>query len=529
MPSIKILTAKQINQVDHLTSEQHGIPSSLLMENAGLHLYKTLEKYFEDLDSCLIAIICGKGNNGGDGIVLARQLVQREMNPDVYLLSKVTEVSGDARANLDTYLKSGEEVIEVTDTAEWERMSKEFSRYDIIVDALLGTGISKPLEGLYSKVVATINQSEAFVLSVDIPSGMFSDSLTGGVPTVQAKATVTFTAPKIAHILNEDQKALGELHIVSIGSPSSLLENPEYDLNLLTREQICSYLPPQEIRSHKGHFGHVALISGSRGKSGAAVLSGSAALRTGSGLVTLCVPEAIQDVVASFQAEIMTEGLASTPQGAFAWQATDPLLELLQDKDAAGIGPGLGRERETVDLIHTVVNKATLPLLLDADALNAFEGKTNKLQNDHGQPLILTPHPGEFSRLLGRPTQEILPKKVELARQFAQETGVWLVLKSFRTLIAEPGGQVFVCPLGNPGMATAGMGDVLTGTITSLLGIFAARGMTTPGEVLQAVLVGVYLHSLAGDLAALATGLRALTAGDVTAHLGKAYQALTEE
>jgi NAD(P)H-hydrate epimerase len=526
---MKILTAKQINQVDQLTSEQHGIPSSLLMENAGLHLYKTLEKYFKDLDSCLIAILCGKGNNGGDGMVVARHLAQRQIHTDVYLLGKVTDVSGDARANLDTYLKSGEKIIEVTDAGKWEKISEEFGRYGIIVDALLGTGISKPLEGLYSKVVATINQSEAFVLSVDIPSGMFSDSLTGGVQTVQAEATVTFTAPKIAHILNEDQKALGELHIVPIGSPSSLLENPEYDLNLITREQICSYLPPQEIRSHKGHFGHVALVSGSRGKSGAAVLSGSAALRAGSGLVTLCVPEAVQDVVASFQAELMTEGLPSTPQGTFASQATDPLLELLQDKDAAGIGPGLGRERETVDLVHTVVHKATLPLLLDADALNAFEGHTNKLQNDKGQPLVLTPHPGEFSRLLGRPTQEILPQKVELARQFAQERGVWLVLKSFRTLIAEPDGQVFVCPLGNPGMATAGMGDVLTGAITSLLGIFAARGMTKPHEISQAVLVGVYLHSLAGDLAALEVGSRALTAGDVTAHLGQAYQSLSKE
>ena len=526
---MKILTARQINQVDHLTSEQYGIASSLLMENAGLHLYKTLEKYFDDLDSRFIAIICGKGNNGGDGFVLARQLVQRQINPHVYLLGKVTDVSGDAGANLDTYLKSGEEVIEVTTTGKWEDLRENFSRYDIIVDALLGTGISKPLEGLYSKVVTTINQSGAFVLSVDIPSGMFSDSLTGGVPTVQAQATVTFTAPKIAHILNEDQHAIGELHIVPIGSPLPLLKNPEYDLNLLTREQICSALPPQEIRSHKGHFGHVALVSGSRGKSGAAVLSGSAALRTGSGLVTLCVPEAIQDVVASFQAELMTEGLPSTPQGTIASQASDRLLELLQDKDAAGIGPGLGREKETVDLVHTVVNKATLPLLLDADALNAFEGKTNRLRNDNGQPLVLTPHPGEFSRLMGRPIQEILSKKIELARQFAQERDVWLVLKSFRTLIAEPTGQVFVCPLGNPGMATAGMGDVLTGAITSLLGTFAARGMTTPSEISQAVLVGVYLHSLAGDIAALELGPRALTAGDVTAHLGQAYQTLTED
>ena len=526
---MKVLTAQQINQVDQLTSEQYGIPSSLLMENAGRHLYNTLEKYFDDLDACHIAIICGKGNNGGDGIVLARQLVQHSIDPEVYLLGKAADVSGDAGINLNAYLKSGETVIEVTDSSEWERISERFSGYDIIVDALLGTGISKPLSGLYSEVVSTINQSNAFVLSVDIPSGMFSDSLTGDVQTVQAKVTVTFTAPKIAHILNEDQDAIGELHVVPIGSPPQLLENPEYHLNLITRQQISSHLPSQEIRSHKGHFGHVVIVSGSRGKSGAAVLSGTAALRTGSGLITICTPEVIQDVVASFQAELMTEGLPSTPQGAFAFNAADRLLELLQDKDAAGIGPGLGREKETVEFVHAVVSKATVPLLLDADALNAFENATDKLRNDHDQPLILTPHPGEFARLMGLPTKEILPRKVELARQFAQEKGVWVVLKSFRTLIAEPAGQVFVCPLGNPGMATAGMGDVLTGAITSLLGVFSARGMTAPNEISQAVVVAVYLHSLAGDLAVLEVGPQALTAGDVTAHIGQAYQELAED
>ena len=213
---MKILTAKQINQVDQLTSEQYDIPSSLLMENAGLELYRTLEQYFDDLDSRLIAIICGKGNNGGDGIVLARHLIKRKIDPDVYLLSNVTDVSGDARANLDEYLQSGKKVIEITDSRNWERISEKFSGYDIVVDALLGTGISKPLSGLFAKVVSTINSSDAFVLSVDIPSGMFSDSLTGGMQTVQAKVTVTFTAPKLAHILNEDQAAIGELHIVPI-------------------------------------------------------------------------------------------------------------------------------------------------------------------------------------------------------------------------------------------------------------------------------------------------------------------------
>ncbi|MDA2926102.1 NAD(P)H-hydrate dehydratase [Acidobacteria bacterium AH-259-G07] len=526
---MKILSAKQMNEVDRLTTDEYGIPSLLLMENAGLNLYTTLEKYFEDLESRHIAVICGKGNNGGDGLVLARQLVQRKIHPDVYLLSKVEEVSGDAQVNLHAYLKSGARAVEVTDSAEWGKISEKFSGYEIIVDALLGTGIGKPLSGLYSQVVSTINSTKAFVLSVDIPSGMFSDSLTGGVQTVRASASVTFTAPKIAHILNEDQEAIGELHIVPIGSPSQLLHKPEYYLNLITREQILSYLHPREIKSHKGHFGHVAIVAGSLGKTGAAVLSAHAALRTGAGLVTAYTPDVVQQVIASFHAELMTEGFPSTGQGTFAIKAADRLLELLEDKNAAAVGPGLGREKETVDFVHKVVRAASVPLVLDADALNAFECEVKKLKNHHDQPLILTPHPGEFSRLMGRPIEEILSQKVELCRQFAQERGVWLVLKSFRTLIAEPQGQVFACPLGNSGMATAGMGDVLTGVLASLLGTFAARGMSAPNEISHAVLLGVYLHSLAGDLAAFRVGLETLTAGDVTAHLAQAYQELAKE
>ena len=523
---MKILTAKQMNEVDRLTDSEFGIPSLLLMENAGANLYRTLEEYFDELDSQSIAILCGKGNNGGDGIVLARHLVQRKIYPEVYLLSKVEEVSGDARVNLDAYLKSGEIVQQVTDPDEWDEISKPFGKYHIIVDALLGTGIRKPLTGLYSRVVSTINSTQAFVLSVDIPSGMFSDSLKGGVQTVQANATVTFAAPKIAHILNEDQETIGELHVAPIGNPQQLLEKEEHYLNLLTREQISSYLPQQHIKSHKGNWGHIVIVSGSRGKSGAAALSAGAALRAGSGLVTLCSPEVIQDVVASFQAEVMTEGLPSTQQGTFASTAAEPLLEILQGKDAAAIGPGLGREKETIAFVHKVVGQAKVPLVLDADALNAFENKIEKLKNDNDQPLILTPHPGEFSRLTGLPMDEILSQKVELSRQFAQERGVWVVLKSFRTLIAEPDGQVFACPLGNPGMATAGMGDVLTGVLTALVGIYAAQGMRAPHEISQAIRVGVYLHSLAGDLGALAVGPQTLTAGDVTAHLGQAYQEL---
>lgn len=515
-----------MHEVDRLTEVEFGIPTLLLMENAGSSLHSTLESYFEDLESELIAIICGKGNNGGDGMVLARHLTQRQIYPDVYLLGEVEEVSGDARTNLDAYLKTGEAVQEITDLEQWKEVSDGLEKYDVIVDALLGTGITKPLEGLYSEVVSTINLTQAFVLSVDIPSGMFSDSLTEGPQCVEASTTVTFSAPKIAHIFNENQEVLGELHVAPIGSPAQLLDTKEHYLNLLTGEEISLYLPQWLAKSHKGDFGHTVIVAGSRGKSGAAALSAGAALRAGAGLVTICLPQNIQDVVASFQPEVMTEGLPSTEQGTLAASATDPLLSLLEGKNAVAVGPGLGRNQETVELVHRLVRQSKVPLILDADALNAFEDKVDKLRNDHLQPLILTPHPGEFSRLVGRPTHEILPLRVELARQMAEEKGVWVVLKSFRTLIAQPDGQVFATPLGNPGMATAGMGDVLTGTIAALVGIYSAQGMSEPHHISQAVQVGVYLHGLAGDLAALEVGIQALTAGDVVAHLGQAYQKL---
>jgi hydroxyethylthiazole kinase-like uncharacterized protein yjeF len=525
---MKILTTRQMNEVDRLTEADFGIPTLLLMENAGSCLFSRLESYFEDLESELIAIVCGKGNNGGDGIVLARHLTQRQIYPDVYLLSKVEEISGDARTHLDAYLATGEVVRTITDLKQWDEVSNSFEKYDVIVDALLGTGINQPLEGLYSEVVSTINLTPAFVLSVDIPSGMFSDALTEGPQSVEASATLTFTAPKIAHILNEDQEALGELQVASIGSPEQLLDKEEHYLNLLTAEEISSYLPLWKARFHKGDFGHTVIVAGSRGKSGAAALSSGAALRAGAGRVTLCAPETIQDVVASFQPEVMTEGFPSTAQGTLTALAVDPLLKFLEGKDVAALGPGLGRHPETVGLVHSVVRRTPIPLILDADALNAFENEVDKLGNDHHQPLVLTPHPGEFSRLLGRPINEILPQRVELVRQMAEERGIWVVLKGFRTLIAQPDGQVFTTALGNPGMATAGMGDVLTGTIAALVGIFSAQGMSEPHQISQAVQVGVYLHSLAGDLAALEVGLQALTAGDVTAHLGQAYQELDE-
>ena len=521
--SLKVLSAQQMKEVDRLTTEKYGLPSLLLMENAGISLYLALKDYFgEKLSEQRTAIICGKGNNGGDGLVLARQLRQRETAPDVFLLAAPEKVAGDARINLDIYQAMGGQVQPILSEEEWSGLTPRLESHDLVVDAILGTGISKPMAGLHAQVAEDVNRLRAFVLSVDFPSGMVSDAFRGKGPAIRADATVTFTAPKIAHVLHEDQESLGSLHLFPIGTPPELLQTPDYPIELITHPLASTCLPQRRASSHKGSFGHTVIVAGSRGKSGAAALATSAALRSGSGLVTACVPEAIQALVGSFRPEVMTEGLASTQVGTFASGAGDDLLEFLQGKQAAAIGPGLSTNPETVDFVHQVVQQARIPLVIDADGLNCFQGQRQQLFNNHDQPLVLTPHPGEFSRLIGKSTAEILDDKIELARRFAQDQHLWLVLKGFRTLIAPPDGRVFVCPLGNAGMATAGTGDVLTGVIASFLGQYQAQGLKTAQQTTQAVLAGVYLHSLAGDLAGRQTGGAALNASNIIEHLGAA-------
>lgn len=525
---MKILTAEQMNQVDRKTTEICGIPSLILMENAGFHLFNALNDWFEDLSNLSIAIICGKGNNGGDGMVLARQMIQRGIRPYIILLGKVTSVKGDAATNLDILIRSGQSIIEVTDEEAWQIVALNLANFDVIVDAILGTGMSKPLSGLYKAVVSEINQTDSFVLAVDIPSGMFSDSIDSVEDKVWADLTVTFTAPKIAQILNRDVEAVGDLIVAPIGTPDELLEIEEHRLNLITRKTASSLLLPRSADSHKGTFGHTALIAGSRGKAGAAGLTSMSALKSGSGLVTAIVPDCVQDLVASFRTEIMTEGLESTEEGTFSYFGIRNLLELLKNKDAAGIGPGMTTNDETVNFIRDAVRFSPVPLIIDADGINALAKVGDDIENENNQPLILTPHPGEFSRLTGVPTPELLSNQLEITSRFSQDNGVWVVLKTHRTLIASPNGQLFVSPTGNPGMATAGMGDVLTGVLTSLVGQAIAEGAVEEAEITGAICLAVYLHGLAGDIAAESTGQASLTAGDVISTLEDSYQALIE-
>ncbi len=524
---MKVLTADQMRQVDRLSTEVFGIPSLTLMENAGFNLHLAIQGRFDEPEDLQIAIICGKGNNGGDGLVLARQLITRGYSPDIFLLAAESEISGDAAVNLNILNKSNYPVFEITSGEQWYATAANLGIYDVIVDAILGTGITKPLRGFYSQVVSDINETDAFVLAVDIPSGMFSDSVERPPLSVWADMTVTFTAPKIAQILGEGIEAVGDLIVAPIGSPSELMDKPEYFLNLLTAEAVSSRCQRRAESSHKGTYGHVTVISGSRGKSGAASLSSFAALRTGSGLVTAFVPEAVQALVASVHPEVMTTGYSATDQGTFSASAAENVLADLSGKDAAALGPGLTTHPETIEFVHSLVRHSKVPLIIDADGLNAFSQETSQLVNEHGSPLILTPHPGEFSRLIEKPVSEILHLPVETARAFAVDHSVWLVLKNFRTLVAAPNGQVFVSPTGNPGMATAGMGDVLTGVLTSAVGTAVAQEASAPEDITAAVCFGVFLHGLAGDLAVDEINENALVAGDVIEFLDTAFEMLS--
>ena len=523
---MKILTVAQMTEVDRLSTEQYGIPGLLLMENAGMNCHRVLQEEFsEDLAELRIVVVCGKGNNGGDGMVLARQLLQHRIPSLVFLLGRLADLKGDAALNASILSHSGQSIHAIDDDSQMAALENSLEACDIAVDALLGTGLSKPLVGRYARAVEAINRSSGFRLAVDIPSGMSADSVTSSGLSVWADRTVTFTAPKIAHILSEDGERLGHLDVVSIGSPAALLDREDYFLELIDERQAADSLIPRSLNSHKGSYGHLLVLAGSRGKSGAAAMAARAALRTGAGLVTLAVPRCIQSEVAALNPEVMTEGLSEDDQGAFdsaAWEEVKPLLE---GKTALAVGPGFSLQSGAARLVRRVVAESQLPVVLDAGAVDALRDHLDVL-NRRQASLVLTPHPGEFSRLTGIPTTEISSHGIHLARDFAGKYRVWLVLKGFRTLLADPQGKVRVCSLGNPGMATAGMGDVLTGVIGALLAGHAAQ--ETGQGALAAASAGLYVHSLAGDLAASRIGMDGMIAGDVIDCLPEAMAQLRD-
>jgi NAD(P)H-hydrate epimerase len=523
---MKVLSAEQMREVDRLTTERFGIPSIRLMENAAARTLEVAESQFGSARGRRALVICGKGNNGGDGAAIARLLVGAGATADLLLLGRLDETKGDARVNLErarSLAAAGSHLrlVEVIDEGQLKRESESRS-YDLIFDAMLGTGLARPAAGLYENAIDLVNgQSESTpVIAVDIPSGIASDRPEVMGPVVRARLTVTFTAPKLGNVLPPASDFGGQLAVVSIGSPEELVTAAGSKVNLVDAPTVERWLAASRRPRHanKGDAGKVLIVAGSRGKTGAACLAGEAAMRAGAGLVTIASPASAQTVIASRAIpECMTELLAETESGSPAAEAAARVLELAADRDVIAIGPGLGSsEDEARRFVHDVVANRNCPIVLDADGLNLLAPWPRAFPGEGSSPLILTPHPGEMSRLTGKPILEILRERIAIAQQFAATYSVILVLKLSRTIIAAPDGEVYINPTGNEGIATGGSGDVLTGIVAGLIA-------QKVDDALGATVAAVYLHGLAGDIAASRTGIRAMVASDITSHLGEAF------
>ncbi len=495
---MKVLTAAQMREVDRRTVEM-GIPDLVLMENAGHRVVELLEERFAPLAAQSIVVLCGKGNNGGDGMVVARQLHTRFHPRELHVVS----TGGDYRA------------LDACGIPVSPNVTAAMRGATLVVDALLGTGLSGPARGPALDLIREINSGfpRARVVAVDIPSGMASDSAASEGEIARADCTVTFTAPKIAHVLPPNCDRVGELRVAPIGSPPSLYEDDDSIwLHLAEPRRFARLFRRRAPGAHKGDFGHVLVVAGSRGKSGAAAMTGIAALRAGAGLVTVASAESAIGAIASHVAELMTEPLAECADGGVALAAWDRIEALARGKACLAIGPGLGTDPETVALVRRIVDAIDLPTVADADALNALAGGPYRGR----AALILTPHPGEMRRLA-----ETAGDRVATARDYAASRGVTLVLKGQRTLTAFAGGRVWVNPTGTPAMATGGSGDILTGIVAGLVAQF-------PADRDDAVIAGVWLHGRAGELGAAAVGEKSLVATDLLEHLPRAMRECAE-
>ena len=514
---MRILTAEAMREVDRAAIEELGIPSLVLMENAAIGVVEAIGESFGEAESA--AVFCGPGNNGGDGLAVARHLSVRGWEVRIFLVAGGRPLSNDAAIQLSICRKSELVVMEVASPADLAGAAEAAAECDLVVDALFGTGLTRPLEGLFADAVEAINDLPIPCVAVDLPSGLSGSEAQPIGPHVEADLTVTFAAPKVAHVFPPAADAVGEMAVTDLGIPPRLVEDVEEeagDLHLLVGEELAELIPERDPDSHKGDYGHALIVAGSPGKSGACILAARAAVRAGAGLVTAAVPEPILQTVDLGSIESMTLALPVGASGHLAERAAEAVLEAAEGKAALALGPGLGQEISTVAAIRRIALECPLPLVLDADGINAFAGKAADLAGRRAET-ILTPHPGELGRLLGISTAQIQEDRIAAARGAAEETGAIVILKGHMTLVAS-GTAVFVNPTGNPGMATGGTGDVLTGLIAGLL----AQGL----DALDAAVLGVYLHGLAGDLAASRLGEMALAAGDLIEILPAALAAL---
>jgi hydroxyethylthiazole kinase-like uncharacterized protein yjeF len=541
---MKALTAAEMQEVDRLTTERFSIPGQQLMESAGKSVAEVfLEQYgyrMSDAPGC-VAVLCGKGNNGGDGFVVARYLKEEAEQVHVYLFANPQELRGDAAKNFDLWRELGD-VTSVRDADDWDKAWAGVSSAEVIVDALLGTGIRGAASGLIGRAIEDVNRlsheataaKPAWVVAVDTPSGLPSDGEPAAGPVVRAHWTVTFTAPKIGQLISPSAGACGQLVVCEIGSPAALVEQTAKGSLRWAGPDEFSGLPLiRSAESHKGTFGHALLVAGSLGKSGAAIMAGYAAMRAGAGLVTIATPDVVLPIIAAAHPEFMTEPLLATETGTASKRNLAPVAQgesarpavfsILAGKTVLAVGPGMGDHPETQEFIRLIVRASDRPVILDADGLNAFVGNPDKLADRNSKHLVVTPHPGEMSRLLGVPTEKVQADRVQIAVQAAQRWNACVVLKGYHTVIASPDGRVFINTTGNPSLAKGGSGDVLTGLLAGLIAQFGTD------DFLRVVALGVYLHGRAADLLSESSDSSGILATEVAQAIPFARRKLLQE
>jgi len=490
-----LVTAAEIQQMDGETIRSFGIPGRVLMENAGRGVTRVLFDKFPATAGRRLAVLAGRGNNGGDGFVVARYAAQRGLAVAVYLLATAGRVTGDARANLDLLGPLEVPVVEIPDGQSLMERKTAMAHHDIWVDAVFGTGLNSDIRGHYRDAIDLINGFDRPVLAVDIPSGVNADNGQICGTCIRADATVTFAFPKIGHTVFPGRQYTGSLEIIDIGIPPHIADTVAPRQRLTTPADVTGSLVRRTPDAHKGDTGHLLVIAGSTGKTGAAVMTCEAAMRTGAGLVSLGAPRSLNAVLETMLVEVMTAPLPETGEGALSQKAGDQIELLLPGKRCLAIGPGLGPADETGQLVRQLLRQCKIPMVIDADALNHIAGE-RALFEKLKAPAVLTPHPGEMARLTGLSTARVQRDRVSCAREFAVATGTIVVLKGAGTIIATADGHIHVNPTGNPGMASGGMGDVLTGIIAG----FIAQGISPE----MAAVTGVYLHGAAADALASA-------------------------
>jgi NAD(P)H-hydrate epimerase len=504
-----LVTAAEMQEMDRQTIESHGISGLELMEKAGQGATRVLLDQFGDRVKAGVGIVCGKGNNGGDGFVIARCLAQKGIDVSVYLLAKTAALKGDAASNCERLASLDIGIVEIPDEDTFSKFKPRLSNHGLLVDAILGTGLTSDVRGLFKTVINFINalnRTGIAVFAVDIPSGLNADTGQPCGTCIRSQSTATFGLAKIGHFTYPGADYTGSLEIIDIGIPGAVVQAVGPKQYLLTSAQIRNYLQPRSADMHKGRTGHLLVIAGSPGKTGAAAMTAMSAMRAGAGLVTLGIAESLNPILETQVLEVMTAPLPEIQNGALGASAFENIKKMEAGKTCLAIGPGMGQAGETQSLVNKIIRQSRIPVVIDADGLNNIAGQTQLLKSLK-PPTVLTPHPGEMARLIDVTPAEVQQNRLQCAREFATNFKVHIVLKGAATVIAHPDGSAYINPTGNPGMASGGMGDVLTGVLAG----FITQGFTPEA----AAHASVYLHGAAADTLSKTIGPIGYLAGEV--------------